>query len=78
MNTAFLLISEYDGKAVIPFGAVCWDYFSHLTPIKLIAKIVLWRVYRLARWLKQLIETVEGLDSRNVKYWSLTEAIDVL
>ena len=31
MNTAFLLLARYDGKAVIPLKDVCRDYFSHLT-----------------------------------------------
>lgn len=32
MNTAFLLMAQYDGKAVIPVEDVCRDYFSHLSP----------------------------------------------
>lgn len=32
MNTAFLLMAQYNGAAVIPLEAVCRDYFSHLTP----------------------------------------------
>ncbi|WP_374572346.1 pyocin activator PrtN family protein [Phenylobacterium sp.] len=39
MNTAFLLMAQYDGAAVIPVQLVCRDYFSHLTPAKLVAKI---------------------------------------
>jgi len=39
MNTVFLLMAQYDGKVVIPIDLVCLDYFSHLTPPKLIAKI---------------------------------------
>lgn len=39
MNTAFLLMAQYDGKVIIPIDVVCRDYFSHLTPIKLIRKI---------------------------------------
>lgn len=31
MNTAFLLLAQYDGAAVIPLSAVCRDYFSHMT-----------------------------------------------
>lgn len=31
MNTAFLLMAQYNGKAVIPLTDVCRDYFSHLT-----------------------------------------------
>lgn len=34
MNTAFLLMAQYDGAAVIPLDLVCRDYFSHLTPIQ--------------------------------------------
>lgn len=39
MNTAFLLMAQYDGKAIIPIEHVCRDYFSHLTPTKLVRKI---------------------------------------
>lgn len=34
MNTAFLLMAQYDGRAVIPLELVCRDYFSHLTPVE--------------------------------------------
>lgn len=30
MNTVFLLMAQYDGKAVIPAEVVCADYFPHL------------------------------------------------
>jgi len=39
MNTTFLLLAQYEGMAVIPIELVCRDYFSHLTPVKLISKI---------------------------------------
>lgn len=39
MNTRFFLMAQYDGAAVIPLDRVCSDYFSHLTPPKLVAKI---------------------------------------
>jgi hypothetical protein len=39
MNTAFLLMAQYNGKAIIPINDVCRDYFPHLTPTKLIQKI---------------------------------------
>jgi Pyocin activator protein PrtN len=39
MNTTFLLMAQYDGKVIIPIEMVCKDYFSHLTPTKLIEKI---------------------------------------
>lgn len=39
MNTAFLLMAQYDAAAVIPIDKVCRDYFAHLTPEKLVRKI---------------------------------------
>jgi hypothetical protein len=39
MNTVFLLMAQYNGAAVIPINLVCRDYFSHLTPEKLVRKI---------------------------------------
>ena len=39
MNTTFLLMAQYNGKAVIPIEDVCRDYFSHLTPTKFLEKI---------------------------------------
>lgn len=38
MKTAFILLAQYDGLAVIPLDAVCRDYFQHLTPEKLARK----------------------------------------
>ena len=39
MNTRFYLMSEFDGRAVIPLELVRERYFSHLTAPKLAAKI---------------------------------------
>jgi hypothetical protein len=39
MNTAFLLMAQYEGRAIIPVETVCKDYFSHLTPEKFLRKI---------------------------------------
>jgi hypothetical protein len=39
MNTAFLLMAQYSGQAVIPADKVCKDYFAHLTLQKFIRKI---------------------------------------
>jgi len=39
LNTAFLLMAQYSGKAIIPLADVCRDYFSHLTPEKLVRKV---------------------------------------
>jgi hypothetical protein len=38
MNTAFLLMAQYDGRAVIPVEDVCRDYFHHLSPDKFVRK----------------------------------------
>lgn len=38
MNTAFLLMAQYDGRAVIPLGEVVKDYFPHLSPEKFLRK----------------------------------------
>lgn len=39
MNTAFLLMAQYDGKAIIPVEDLCRDYFPHLTPAKFLRKV---------------------------------------
>lgn len=39
MNTAFLLMAQYGGRAVIPVELVCKDYFSHLSPENLVRKV---------------------------------------
>lgn len=31
MNTAFVLMAQYNGLAIIPLEQVCKDYFTHLT-----------------------------------------------
>ena len=38
--------------------------------------LIVWKLDRLARSMKQLIETVEGLEVRGIGFRSLTEAID--
>lgn len=32
MNTAFVLMAQYNGQAIISLERVCCDYFTHLTP----------------------------------------------
>jgi hypothetical protein len=40
MNTAFLLMAQYQGAAVIPLEQVRRDYFSHLTIENLLRKVL--------------------------------------
>lgn len=39
-NTAFLLMAQYNGAAVIPLEFVVRDYFRHLTVEKMLRKIL--------------------------------------
>lgn len=39
MNTAFLLMAQYDGKAIIPAESVCADYFPHLKTDQFLRKV---------------------------------------
>lgn len=39
INTAFLLMAQYNGKVVIPLEDVCRDFFSHLTLPKMLRKL---------------------------------------
>lgn len=41
MNTAFLLMAQYDAQAVIPVEKVVRDYFSHLTTDKFLRKVAI-------------------------------------
>lgn len=41
MNTAFLLMAQYDAKAVIPVATVVKDYFPHLTTENFVRKVTL-------------------------------------
>ncbi len=40
MNTAFLLMAQYNGRAIIPVDRVCSDFFAHLTPGKFLRKVM--------------------------------------
>ncbi len=40
MNTAFLLMAQYNGSAIIPVEKVCKDYFSHLNSRTLAPSII--------------------------------------
>ncbi len=39
MKTVFLLMAQYDARAVIPIENLCRDFFSHLTVEKFLRKV---------------------------------------
>lgn len=39
MTTAFMLLAQYGGRAVVPIEDVCRDFFSHLTIEKFARKV---------------------------------------
>nr|WP_315406227.1 pyocin activator PrtN family protein [uncultured Pseudomonas sp.] len=40
MNTAFVLMAQYNGLAIISLERVCADYFTHLTPLVFQRKVL--------------------------------------
>ncbi|MBR7973050.1 pyocin activator PrtN family protein [Burkholderia vietnamiensis] len=41
MKTVFILLAQYDARAIVPIELICRDYFSHLTPVQLVRKVSL-------------------------------------
>lgn len=41
MNTAFLLMAQYNAQVVIPVASVVKDYFPHLTPENFLRKVAM-------------------------------------
>lgn len=41
MNTAFLLMAQYNAQAVIPVASVVRDYFPHLTTENFLRKVAM-------------------------------------
>jgi hypothetical protein len=39
VNTAFLLMAQYNGRAIVPAEEVCRDYFAHLDTPKFVRKV---------------------------------------
>lgn len=40
MKTAFILMTQYDGLAIVPVETVCRDYFRHLTVEQFLRKVL--------------------------------------
>lgn len=84
MNTAFLLMAQYDGQAVIPVDVVVRDYFSHLTVDKFLRKvgageiaIPLVRIEASQKAAKgvHLQDLAEYLDARRAAAWKELEQL---
>jgi hypothetical protein len=60
MNTAFLLMAQYDGAAIIPLEQVRRDYFSHLTVENLLRKV-------LSRQIKLPIVQMDASSQKSVR-----------
>lgn len=41
MKTAFILLAQYDARAIVPIDLICRDYFWRLTPAQLVRKVSL-------------------------------------
>ena len=76
MNTAFLLMAQYEGKAIIPAQQVCEDFFPHLTLVKFLRKIYdgqiplpLVRIEKSQKSAKgvHLMDLAEYIDSRRIE-----------
>lgn len=76
MNTAFLLMAQYKGKAIIPAQQVCDDFLPHLTLVKVLRKISdgqiplpLVRIEESPKSAKgvHLMDLAEYLDSRRIE-----------
>ena len=69
MKTAFLLMAQYDGLAVIPVEYVCRDYFRHLPVEKFLRKV-------LAGKIALPIARTEGSQKKGIQLTDLAAYID--
>jgi len=69
MNVGYARVSTRDQK---PELKAALDYMRGGDTL------VVWKLDRLARSMKQLVDTVEGLDKRGIGFRSITETIDTV
>lgn len=69
INTAFLLMAQYNAAAVIPIEAVCRDYFSHLTPAKLVRKISAGEIALPLVRMEQSQKAAKGVHLQDLAKW---------
>jgi len=61
LNTAFLLMAQYGGRAVVPLEEVRVDYFGHLSPTKLRAKLDAGEIKLPVIWIERSQKSVRGV-----------------
>lgn len=61
MNTAFILMAQYDGQAIISLELVCRDYFTHLTPDMLQRKVMSGQIKLPITRLEQSQKSAKGI-----------------
>lgn len=66
MNTAFLLMAQYNAQAVIPVDRVVKDYFSHLSTDKFLRKVAIGEI-------KIPLTRIEGGSQKAAKGVHLTD-----
>lgn len=74
MNTAFLLMAQYDGRAVIPIDRVCRDYFPHLTSDKLVRKISAGEIALPLLRIEESQKAAKGVHLQDLAAWIDTRA----
>lgn len=73
MNTAFLLMAQYNAQVIIPVGTVVRDYFPHLTAENFLRKVAVGDIkIPLAR-----MEPGSQKGAKGVHLTDLAEYIDV-
>lgn len=61
LNTTFLLMAQYNGKAIVPLADVCRDYFSHLAPEKLFRKAMAGQIPLLVVHIEHSPKSAKGI-----------------
>ncbi|MCE0851833.1 pyocin activator PrtN family protein [Pseudomonas asiatica] len=60
MNTVFILMAQYNGRAIIPIDVVCQDYFD-ITPTKLKAKVARGEINLPLVWMEESQKGARGV-----------------
>ncbi|MCU9528669.1 pyocin activator PrtN family protein [Pseudomonas mosselii] len=61
MNTAFVLMAQYNGTAIISLEQVCADYFTHLTPLVFQRKVLAGEIQLPITRLEQSQKSARGI-----------------